>query len=122
MSYKILVVDDDLPSLQLVKHILKTEGYELAEAQDGLEALDLLQRETPDLIILDYMMPNLDGVELSLRLRNIPDLVNVPVLLVTAFHEGFDHLPVTPLGVDDFLPKPINSRDLLAHVANLLKK
>src|SRR5438046_198616 len=116
MARKILIVDDDSYNLQLMHFILQKQGYELVQAQNGIEALEILRSDKPDLIIMDYMMPRLDGIELSQRLRLIPDLVNIPVLIVTAYEDGFAHIPVTALGVNAYLAKPITPRILVDRV------
>jgi CheY-like chemotaxis protein len=113
---KILVVDDDDAVRDLICTLLETEGYELMQAQSGHIALQLLQHDTPDLIVLDYMMPELDGIELSQRMRAIPNCAALPILLVTAFEKGFKRISPSALGVNAFLVKPINPETLLSQV------
>jgi CheY-like chemotaxis protein len=120
MGKRILIVDDDIYNLQLMHYVLHTHGYELCQAENGAQALEILQQERPDLIILDYMMPAVDGIELSQRLRTIPGLRSVPVLIITAYQDGFNHIPVSTLGINGFLAKPIVPRELITRVESLL--
>jgi DNA-binding response OmpR family regulator len=117
---KILVVDDDLSVRDLICTMLELEGYELLQAQSGQSALQMLQEDTPDLIVLDYMMPGLDGVELSQRIRAIPHCAALPILLITAFDKGFSNISPLALGVDAFLKKPLNPDLLLDQIRTYL--
>jgi DNA-binding response OmpR family regulator len=121
MGTKILIVDDDIHNLQLLHYILQPHGYDLTQAEDGIQALEILQHDKPDLIILDYMMPSLDGIDLSQRLRTIPGLRAVPVLIITAYDDGFGRIPMTALGIDSFMAKPITPTELVTRVETMLK-
>ncbi len=117
---QILVVDDDPKLLKMVQRTLIYEGFKVITATDGKEALQRVQTETPDLIILDWMMPKVDGLEVVNRLRAAED--EIPVLMLTARDmiedrvEGLDH------GADDYLVKPFATQELLARIRSLLRR
>jgi signal transduction histidine kinase len=116
----ILVVDDSPDNLFLVQTILEEEGYEISLAEDGRVALDLIDQSPPDLVLLDVMMPEMDGFEVTKRIRENPKLPFMPILLITAFDQpsvvkGLDS------GADDFIRKPVEVDELLARVRSLLR-
>ncbi|HET8948331.1 MAG TPA: hybrid sensor histidine kinase/response regulator [Candidatus Polarisedimenticolia bacterium] len=117
----ILVVDDDERNVRLVESMLKPNGYRILHAYDGQEALRRVDSDTPDLLVLDIMMPDLSGFELCgmLRARHATRLL--PILMVTALHAMEDKVKGLELGADDFLTKPINRSELLAKVKALLR-
>lgn len=117
----ILVVDDDERNVRLVESMLKPNGYRILHAYDGQEALRRVESDSPDLMVLDVMMPDLSGFELCgmLRARHATRLL--PILMVTALHAMEDKVKGLELGADDFLTKPINRSELLAKVRSLLR-
>jgi len=115
----ILVVDDDPHIRELVRHFLRQEGFAVHEAADGGEALDVLRSVKADLVILDIMMPNMDGRELCRELREHGDL---PLLMLTAKGETADKLEGFRLGADDYLVKPFDPPELVARVKALLRR
>ena len=115
--YKILVCDDERDIVSALKIYLEAEGYQVFPAYDGAEALDILSREDIHLVLLDIMMPKLDGINATVKLREIS---NVPVILLTAKSEDTDKILGLNVGADDYITKPFNPVELIARVkANL---
>jgi len=119
MSSKILVVEDDKTLLDVLAYNLKKEGYSTVTASGGNQALELARIENPDLIILDIMLPELDGLEVCRILRKE---LTVPILMLTAKTGEVDRVVGLELGADDYLPKPFSLRELLARVRALLRR
>ncbi|HEX7976229.1 MAG TPA: response regulator [Anaerolineales bacterium] len=122
MAEKILVVDDDLDTLRLVGLMLQRQGYEIVAATNGHQALKLAQSEHPDLILLDVMMPDLDGVEVTRRLRIDEVTKDLPIIMFTAKTQMEDKLLGFEAGVDDYLTKPTQPRELFAHIKAVLAR
>ena len=122
LDYKknILIVDDEKMILNLLAHNLEKEGYNVIEAGDGLEAIDIVQNKKVDLILLDVMLPKLDGLSVCKRIKNMD--VNIPILMVTAKDDELDKILGLELGADDYITKPFNIRELLARVKANLRK
>jgi two-component system OmpR family response regulator len=116
---KILIVDDDAHIRELVKVFLHNEGFDVIEAGDGLEALKKLESARADLVILDVMMPNMDGWELCRQLREATD---IPLLMLTARGETSQKIKGFQLGTDDYLVKPFEPLELVMRVKALLKR
>ncbi len=116
MSATILVLDDNCDFLMNIELILEMEGYQVLSACNGLEALALLERTKPDLIISDIMMPEMDGYEFFQRVRRNPELLTVPFIFLSAKGEREDIRFGKQLGVDDYLTKPLEPEDLLIAV------
>ncbi len=119
MTMRILVVDDDPPSVKMISFLLREEGYEVVSADNGESALELLDREAPDLVILDVMMPHLDGFEVCRRIRQKQD---VPVIFLSAKGETVDKVAGLELGADDYLAKPFEPAELLARVKAVTRR
>lgn len=115
----ILVVDDEKMIINLLKHNLEKEGYNVLEAYDGLEAIDVAASKKPDLILLDIMLPKLDGLSVCKRIKN---MMNVPILMVSAKDEELDKIVGLELGADDYITKPFSVRELLARIKANLRK
>ncbi|MBL1230110.1 response regulator transcription factor [Enterococcus sp. BWB1-3] len=114
---KILVVDDEKPISEIVKYNLVKEGYEVSTAYDGEEALEKVKEEEPDLVILDLMLPKIDGLEVAREIRKTYDM---PIIMVTAKDSEIDKVLGLELGADDYVTKPFSNRELVARVkANL---
>ena len=109
---KILVVDDVAVNVQLLTTYLTSVGYDVFTARDGQEALDKVAATQPDLILLDVMMPKLNGFEVCERLKSDPTTRIIPVIMVTALNEIEDKIKATESGADDFVSKPIDFEDL----------
>ena len=122
MAEKILVVDDDLDTLKLVGLMLERQGYEITVASNGLLGLSKAATEMPDLILLDIMMPDIDGYEVTRRLRADPILAHIPVIMFTAKSMVDDKVAGFEVGVDDYLTKPTHPAELTAHVKAVLAR
>ena len=120
MAEKILIVDDDLDTLRLVGLMLERQGYQIAAASSGTQALTMAKSEKPDLMLLDLMMPDMDGVEVTRRLRADPDTANILIIMFTAKTQTDDKLVGFDAGADDYLTKPAQPRELIAHVRAVL--
>jgi len=116
---RILVVDDDAPSVKMISFLLREEGYEVSSADNGATALEAIDRESPDLVILDVMMPHLDGFEVCRRIRQKMD---VPIIFLSAKGETVDRVAGLQLGADDYLAKPFEPAELLARVKAVLRR
>jgi two-component system alkaline phosphatase synthesis response regulator PhoP len=117
----ILVVDDNQQNLELVQAYLEDLDCETRAARDGIEALEMVAQEKPDLILLDVMMPRMSGFEVCRRLKNNPDTEDIPVIMVTALNEFGDIERGIDSGTDDFVSKPINRLELLTRIRTMLK-
>ena len=116
---KILIVDDEAPIIDVLSYNLKQAHYQVVAAWDGEQALALARREQPDLIILDLMLPKLDGIEVCRTLRRECD---VPIIMLTARDEEIDRVLGLEMGADDYVVKPFSVRELLARVKNVLRR
>lgn len=115
----ILVVDDDAPILRLVRTKLQADGYGVITAMNGQEAIELVEQERPDLVVLDLMMPVMDGFEAMQRIRQMS---NVPVILLTARGGQSDKIRGLDLGADDYVTKPFSPDELSARIAAVLRR
>lgn len=119
---RILVVDDEQDLVWAIRHSLNDEGYEVLAAYDGVEALAIARRHLPDLVILDIVMPRLDGLQVCRRLRRDPNLAAVPILFLTVRSAVEDRVTGLDEGADDYLVKPFDLRELKARVRALLRR
>lgn len=113
---KILVVDDEAYIVELVKFNLEKEGYQVIVAHDGIEALAVVKEELPDLIILDIMIPRMDGLEVCRLLKQDQAYKTIPIIMLTAKGEEFDTILGLEMGADDYIKKPFSPREMLARV------
>ena len=118
---KILVVDDIPLNRKLQKTYLESVGYQVVLANDGLEALQRIEEESPDLILLDVMMPKMNGFQVCRRVKSIENTRFIPIIMVTALNEIEDKVKGVEAGADDFISKPFNKLELLARVKSLLR-
>ncbi len=117
---RILVVDDEIGALTLIGIMLERGGFEVLKANDADSALAVLEHDTPDMIILDVMMPGIDGIELCGMIRKREDTNQVPVLILSARGDAESVMRGMDAGADDYLPKPILHHDLVAKVRKML--
>ncbi len=119
---KILIVEDEQDIAQLVRHYLEKEGYHPSIAKTGLEALNLAVSEHPDLVILDLMLPQMDGLEVCKALRHKPETARLPIIMLTAKKEESDTIVGLELGADDYVTKPFSPKTLVARVKALFRR
>ncbi|ODA39583.1 response regulator transcription factor [Desulfosporosinus sp. BG] len=118
----ILVVDDEEPILELLRFNLEKEGYLVSVAKDGQEALECVEKELPNLIVLDVMLPGMDGLEVCRILRLNPRFQQIPIIMLTAKGEEIDTVLGLELGADDYMTKPFSPRELLARIKARLRR
>ncbi|MAO01776.1 MAG: DNA-binding response regulator [Flavobacteriales bacterium] len=119
---KILIVDDEKDILEFLSYNLRKEGFEILTANNGLEGLEMATKEVPDLIILDVMMPEMDGIEACEKIRENPSLEDTLVLFLTARAEEYSELAGFTAGADDYITKPIKPKLLISRVKAILKR
>ena len=119
---KILLVDDEPDILEIVGYNLSSEGYDVITAENGLEAVKKAKKEKPQLIILDVMMPEMDGIEACEQIRKIPDLSNTIITFLTARGEDYSQVAGFDAGADDYITKPIKPKVLVSKVKALLRR
>lgn len=118
----ILVVEDEEDILRLLLFHLEKEGYRVVSATSGTEALDIAFRDVPDIVILDIMLPEMDGLEVCRRLRGNPRTAQIPVMILSAKKEELDKVLGLELGADDYMVKPFSVRELIARVRAMLRR
>lgn len=121
-SQKVLVVDDEEPILELLRYNLEKNGYEVKTASDGFRALEIAKRFTPDVVLLDIMMPKMDGVETCRQLRENPELQKTFIIFLTARSEEYSEIAAFDGGADDYITKPIKPRALMSRINALLRR
>jgi len=117
----VLVVDDNQQNLELLQAYLEDVDCQAVPARDGLEALEIIAKDPPDLVLLDVMMPKMSGFEVCKRIKNDPKTSDIPVIMVTALNEFGDIERAIDSGTDDFLSKPVNKLELLTRIKTMLK-
>ena len=122
MSAKILIVDDENDLVELLDYNLKKEGYSVLLAGDGIGALAVAAKELPDLVILDIMLPGMQGLDVLRELRKKPETQALPVILLTAKSDELDKVLGLELGADDYMTKPFSPRELVARVKAVLRR
>jgi|YelNatPaOPRAMG01_1025707.scaffolds.fasta_scaffold01922_18 two-component system cell cycle response regulator len=120
-AIKVLVVDDEEANLDFFETVLTREQFTIVKARDGIEALAKFDQYQPDLILLDLMMPRLNGYDVCARLRRHPRGRHVPIIMLTGLEKNDTQPAALECGVDDFLTKPVEREELLAHIHALLK-
>lgn len=120
--YKILVVDDEPDIVEFIDYNLKKEGFEVFTASNGRDAIDLAKKQKPDLILLDVMMPEMDGVETCVELRSIDSIKDVFIAFLTARAEDYSQIAGFEAGADDYITKPIKPRVLISRLKAMLRR
>ena len=119
---KILIVDDEPDILELIEYNLKKEGYQVFTARNGQEAVTEAKRSLPDLIILDIMMPKMDGIEACRIMRTMPEFKNTFMVFLTARSEEYSEIAGFNVGADDYIAKPIKPRALVSRINAILRR
>jgi DNA-binding response OmpR family regulator len=119
MATRVLIIEDEKEIVRLLKYNLEKEGYAVLSASDGQAGLDLARQEKPDFVILDLMLPKMDGMQVCRAIR--ADL-QVPILMLTAKKEEIDRIVGLELGADDYVTKPFSVRELLARIKSILRR
>lgn len=122
MQPTVLVVDDEQDILDLVDYNLEQAGYSVKTAMDGSEALEKIRKMTPDLVVLDLMLPGMDGKEVCRRIRQDETLRSTPIIMLTAKAEEVDRIVGFELGADDYLTKPFSPRELVLRVSAIIRR
>lgn len=122
MRPRILLVEDDANLVELVRYNLDKEGFDVLNTHDGEEALVLAEEERPDVVVLDWMISNLSGIEVCRRLRRAPETAGLPIIMLTARAEEADRVRGLETGADDYVTKPFSPRELVARVRALLRR
>ena len=121
-DFKILAIDDEKDILLLLKYNLEQEGYTVKTVESGVEALKIVDKFSPQLILLDIMMPKLDGIETCIKLRSIESLSNIYVIFLTAREEEYSEVAAFDAGADDYITKPIKPRALISRINSFFKR
>jgi two-component system alkaline phosphatase synthesis response regulator PhoP len=121
-NHRVLIVDDEPDIVELLKYNLEKEGYEVKTASDGEKGVSAAREFCPDLILLDIMMPKLDGVEACRRIREITDLADTHIIFLTARGEEYSEIAAFDVGADDYITKPIKPRALMSRINSIFKR
>jgi DNA-binding response OmpR family regulator len=119
---QIVVIEDEPDILEVLCYNLKREGYQVFESLDGREGLTLIEQKLPDIVILDLMLPGIDGLEICRKLKSNPRTEHIPIIMVTAKGEESDVVLGLGVGADDYIPKPFSPKELIARVKAVLRR
>ncbi|MCU0587335.1 MAG: response regulator transcription factor [Syntrophobacteraceae bacterium] len=119
---KIVIVEDDTDILQLLAYNMQASGFEVITSRDGFEGLGLVRQNLPDLVLLDLMLPGLDGFDVCKELKRNPETQNIPILMLTARGEEVDRIVGLELGADDYVVKPFSPRELILRIRAILRR
>lgn len=118
----VLIVEDDQDILQLLAYNIQSSGFDVLTSRDGIEALNIARRQLPSLVLLDLMLPGLDGFEVCKELKRDPETKNIPILMLTARGEEVDRIVGLELGADDYVVKPFSIRELILRIRAILRR
>ena len=122
MKAKILIVDDEPDALKLIEYNLREAGFHVFTAANGTRAIELARRHLPNLVLLDLMLPEVDGIEVCKTLRRDPDTADMPIIMLTAKAEEMDRVIGLEVGADDYVTKPFSPRELVLRIKNILRR
>lgn len=121
-SHKILIIEDEPDIREILQYSLERDGFEVALASDGLAGLNMIRKRAPDLLVLDLMLPGIDGLEICRRLKGDPVTRSIPIVMVTAKGDEADVVLGLGLGADDYVPKPFSPKEVVARVRAVLRR
>ena len=121
-SEKVIVIEDEADILEVIQYNLEREGYRVLTARDGKEGLQLIKKEMPDIVLLDLMLPSLDGIEVCRKLKEDPITHSIPIIMVTAKGEESDIVLGLGIGADDYVTKPFSPKELMGRVKAVLRR
>ena len=122
MAKKILIIEDEKDIAELIRHYLEKDKFETLLASDGEKGLELIRRQNPDVVILDLMLPKIDGIEVCKRIRSDSKVSGVPIIMLTAKGDESDRIIGLELGADDYVTKPFSPKELVARIKALLRR
>ena len=122
MKGKILLVEDEAPIREMLGYTLMKEGYTLREAADAEQARPIIAHDKPDLVLLDWMLPGMNGADYARRIRNNPDTSDIPIIMLTARGEEADKVRGLDIGADDYITKPFSTKELLARIRAVMRR
>lgn len=122
MKGKILIIEDEAAIREMLGYALMKDGYDFLEAADVEQARPIMQNDKPDLILMDWMLPGMSGVDYARRVRNTPDTRDIPIIMLTARGEEVDKVRGLDTGADDYITKPFSTKELLARIRALLRR
>jgi len=122
MKPKILIIDDEIHIVELIKFNLENSGYEVDISYDGLDGYLKIKQDKPALVLLDWMLPNISGIEMLKKIRSDESLSNIPVIMLTAKNMESDKIEGLELGADDYITKPFSIKELLARISSVLRR
>ena len=122
MAKKILIIEDEKDIAELIRHYLEKDKFETLLALDGEKGLELIRRQNPDVVILDLMLPKIDGIEVCKRIRSDSKVSGVPIIMLTAKGDESDRIIGLELGADDYVTKPFSPKELVARIKALLRR
>jgi two-component system, OmpR family, phosphate regulon response regulator PhoB len=122
MAIRVLVIEDDPDVAEVIEVVLKNEGYKVSICHEGEEGLELARVEIPDVLLLDWVLPNLSGLEICRRMRRIPETQAIPIVMLTARAEEDDKIRGLDTGADDYISKPFSNRELVARINAVMRR
>ena len=122
MSEKVLIIDDEMHIVELLRFNLETSGYKTIYSYDGFDGFIKAKEEKPDLILLDWMLPNISGIEVLKKIRQDADLKKIPVIMLTAKNMEDDKVEGLEIGADDYITKPFSIKELLARITSVMRR
>ena len=122
MSKKILIIEDEKDIVELIAHYLEKDGFKTISASDGAKGLELVKEKSPDMVILDLMLPKIDGIEVCKRIKSDTKSASTPIIMLTAKGEETDRIIGLELGADDYITKPFSPRELVARIKAIFRR